>query len=120
MMLQEKKNLSKYASIVFPITNNSKEETYKHVHEMELEKHDLVVSGNVTRKKFSYCLDGRNGIGIVVVGDVVQPNQSSIEVGKDVFNFSSVVFPVRVSDEVFPGTAMSYFPEGIFKKLYKM
>ncbi|KAI3858528.1 hypothetical protein MKW92_026568, partial [Papaver armeniacum] len=88
--------------------------------QMELEKHDLVVSGNVTKKKFSHCLDGRNGIEIVVVGDVVQPNQSSIEVGKDVFNFSSVVFPVRVSDEVFPGTAMSYFPEGIFKKLYKM
>ncbi|KAI3833320.1 hypothetical protein MKW98_006419 [Papaver atlanticum] len=109
--------------------------------------YDLVVSGNVTKKKFSHCLDGRNGIGIVVVGDVVQPNlkttplfsnqshyyviMKSIEVGKDVLDFSNVVFPVGVSDEVIPvqdgkrtmmdsGTAMSYFPEGIFKKLYKM
>ncbi|KAI3866115.1 hypothetical protein MKX03_008504 [Papaver bracteatum] len=109
--------------------------------------YDLVVSGNVTKKKFSHCLDGRNGIGIVVVGDVVQPNlkttplfsnqshyyviMKSIEVGKDVLDFSNVVFPVAVSDEVIPvqdgkrtmmdsGTAMSYFPKGIFKKLYKM
>lgn len=105
---------------------------------------DLVVPGNVTKKKFSHCLDGRNGIGIIVVGDVVQPNlkttplfsnqshyyviMKSIEVGKDVLDFSNVVFPVGVSDEVFPvqdekktmmdsGTVMSYFPEGIFKKL---
>ncbi|KAI3833328.1 hypothetical protein MKW98_006427 [Papaver atlanticum] len=109
--------------------------------------HDLVVSGNVTKKKFSHCLDGRNGFGIAVVGDVVQRNltttplfsnhssyyviMKSIEVGKDVLNFSTVVYPVGVSDEVVPvqdgrrtmmdsGTAMAYFPEGIFKKLYKM
>ncbi|KAI3952557.1 hypothetical protein MKW92_049492, partial [Papaver armeniacum] len=70
--------------------------------------HDLVVSGKVTKKKFSHCLDGRNGVGIVLVGDVVQPslkttplfsnhshyyvNMKAIEVGNVVLNFSNEVF----------------------------
>ncbi|KAI3935628.1 hypothetical protein MKW98_022636 [Papaver atlanticum] len=100
--------------------------------------HDLVVSGKVTKKKFSHCLDGRNGVGIVVVGDVVQPslkttplfsnhshyyvNMKAIEVGNVVLNFSNEVFPVRDGKRTMidSGTTMAYFPMGIFNELYKM
>ncbi|XP_026436649.1 uncharacterized protein LOC113334661 [Papaver somniferum] len=98
----------------------------------------VVVSGKVTKKKFFHCLDGRNGIGIVVVGDVVQPNLKTtplfsnhsryyvnmreIEVGNVVLIFSNEVFPVQDGKRTMmdSGTAMSYFPEGIFNELYKM
>ncbi|KAI3846967.1 hypothetical protein MKX03_021074 [Papaver bracteatum] len=100
--------------------------------------HDLVVSGKVTKKKFSHCLDGRNGVGIVVFGDVVQPslkttplfsnhshyyvNMKAIEVGNVVLNFSNEVFPVTdgKSTMIDSGTTVAYFPVGIFNELYKM
>ncbi|KAI3952558.1 hypothetical protein MKW92_049493, partial [Papaver armeniacum] len=98
----------------------------------------VVVSGKVTKKKFFHCLDGRNGIGIVVVGDVVHPNLKTtplfsnhsryyvnmreIEVGNVVLNFSNEVFPVRDGKRtrIDSDTTMAYFPMEIFNELYKM
>ncbi|KAI3878165.1 hypothetical protein MKX03_029408 [Papaver bracteatum] len=97
----------------------------------------LASDGKVS-KKFAHCLDSRNGGGIFVIGDVVQPpltmtplvpnaphynvNMKSIQVGESIIDISK--FQARdgestVVDSV-SGTSLTYFPKAVLDPLKQM
>ncbi|KAI3942355.1 hypothetical protein MKW92_040535, partial [Papaver armeniacum] len=95
----------------------------------------LASSGKVS-KKFAHCLDGRNGGGIFVIGDVVQPalkttplvrnaphynvNMKFIQVGniiQDISNYEAEDGKGTVIDS---GTTLTYFPKTILDPLKQM
>ncbi|KAI3942360.1 hypothetical protein MKW92_040540 [Papaver armeniacum] len=95
----------------------------------------LAASGNV-RKKFAHCLDGRNGGGVFVIGDVVQPAlqttplvpnaphynvyMKSIQVGNSIQDISKFEAEAGKGTVVDSGTTLAYFPRAILDPLKQM
>ncbi|KAI3906356.1 hypothetical protein MKW92_031434, partial [Papaver armeniacum] len=93
----------------------------------------LASNGKVS-KKFAHCLDVRNGGGIFVIGDVVQPpltmtplvpnaphynvNMKLIKVGNNIINISK--FQAGDGTVVDSGTSLTYFPKAVLDPLKQM
>ncbi|KAI3853710.1 hypothetical protein MKW98_025227 [Papaver atlanticum] len=92
----------------------------------------LASEGKVS-KKFAHCLDGRNGGGIFVIGDVVQPpltmtplvanaqhynvNMKSIQVGNNIIDISKFQAGDGERTIVDSGTSLTYFPKSVLDPL---
>ncbi|KAI3853704.1 hypothetical protein MKW98_025221 [Papaver atlanticum] len=92
-----------------------------------------LTSSGKTKKKFSHCLDGRNGGGIFVIGDVVQPiikttplvpnathynvNMESVRVGNTVLDIPKEIFKVGDGKGTIidSGTTLAYLPGSNFR-----
>ncbi|KAI3900636.1 hypothetical protein MKW92_025949 [Papaver armeniacum] len=95
----------------------------------------LASSGKM-KKKFAHCLDGINGGGIFVIGDVVQPalkttplvpnaphynvNMKSIQVGNNIQDISKFIAEDGEGTVIDSGTTLTYFPEAILNPLKQM
>ncbi|RZC47315.1 hypothetical protein C5167_040272 [Papaver somniferum] len=95
-----------------------------------------IASSGKVKKKFAHCLDGKNGGGIFVIGDVMQPllettplipkalhynvNLESVQVGNTVLNVPTQAFEVGKGTIIDSGTTLAYFPGVILDPLRRL